>query len=72
MGSRPLADGASANVRVRQDPLLRTEENPIFLPSGGTDRMQTDRRSVCIRFPIGESGAETGQLFLPCVAIPHV
>ena len=27
----------STTIRVRQDPLLQTEENHIFLPSGGTD-----------------------------------
>ena len=59
MGLQTLADDASTNVR--KDPLFRTEENPIFLLSGGTDRMNTDTRSVFIRFPIGESGGKTGR-----------
>ena len=29
----------SVTIRLRKDPLFQTEENPIFHPSAGTDRM---------------------------------
>ena len=38
-------------VRLRKDPIFQTEENPIFLPSGRSDRLNTDIRSVFIRSP---------------------